>query len=354
MTTSNPSYGDENRKRLGFNISLFNYCSYGEINCNLNDFHWYWSYEYGNCWQYNSGLNINNEKIDFKSTRLEGKDNGLYIVIFPLITENKFMTTWDTGLIVFVHNSSYKPSSVDAVYVKPGEMSFISLRRVFTSNYPSPYSDCIDLSTYSSELYNFIKKSNQVYRQYDCFKLCIQEKILKNCDCFNLEYPSLNTKMRPCLNLTDYACLDQQRKNFNLEDCQSNSCPLECNSVKYDLSYSSLINPGLKEYNSLSQNDTILFSISAGTNLTYETFKSMWVNIWIYYPTLQYTQIIQTPKVTAIDLLTQIGGSLGLFVSFSVFTLFELIEVFVLIVHVLLSKRSNKISVSDNYSIENK
>ena len=351
MATSNPTYGDENRKNLGFDISQINLCSYGQIKCNLSDFHWYWSYDYGNCWQYNSGLNFKNSKIDFKNTNLEGRDYGLYIVIFPLISKNKFMTTWDNGMVVFLHNSSYKPTSADAVYVKPGEMSFIAIKRVFTYNYPYPYSGCTDLSTYSSVLYNYIIESNQVYRQFDCFKLCIQQSIIKSCGCYNLEYANLNTNSRPCLNLTDYACLDRQKKSFNAQDCIP-ICPLECNTVTYDLSYSSLVNPGLKEYNSLTSNDINYYSTLVGTNLTYDTFKSMWVNIWIYYPTLQYTEIIVTPQVTAFDLLTQIGGSLGLFVSFSIFILFEIIEIVVLIVHVLLSRRSNKISISDNYSIE--
>jgi hypothetical protein len=352
METSNPSFGDEQRKKIGFDLNLINFCSYGNINCNLSEFHWYWSYDYGNCWQYNSGLNLNNNRIGFKSTNIEGRENGLYIVVFPVISKNKFMTTWENGLVVFVHNSSFKPSSADAIYVKPGEMSFISVRRVFTNNYPFPYSDCIDLSTYSSYLYNYIIKSNQVYRQFDCFKLCIQQNIIQNCGCYNLEYSSLNTNLRPCLNLTDYVCLDSQKKKFNAEECQANSCPLECNTIKYDLSYSSLINPGLKEYNLLSAQDVSSYSRILGENLTYDTFKSIWVNIWIYYPTLQYTQITVQPKISIIDLFTQIGGSLGLFVSFSVFTLFELIEIFVLVVHVLFIKRSNKISTPENYSTE--
>jgi hypothetical protein len=38
------------------------------------------------------------------------------------------------------------------------------------------------------------------------------------------------------------------------------------------------------------------------------------------------------------DLFSQIGGSLGLFVSFSIFTLFEFIELFILLVYGIFSK----------------
>jgi hypothetical protein len=53
---------------------------------------------------------------------------------------------------------------------------------------------------------------------------------------------------------------------------------------------------------------------------------------------LEYTQITELPKMDTYDLLTQIGGALGLFVSFSVFTLFETIELFILILRALIIK----------------
>ena len=94
----------------------------------------------------------------------------------------------------------------------------------------------------------------------------------------------------------------------------------------------------MKEFYSLSQQDIAKYQSILGNNktLTYDLFKSIWINLWIYYPSLDYTLITESPKTTVTELFTQIGGSLGLFVSFSVFTIFEFIEIFLLIMHSLI------------------
>jgi hypothetical protein len=257
------------------------------------------------------------------------------------------MTTWQNGMVVFVHNSSFKPSPSDGVYVDLGKLTSIGVKRKFTQNYPWPYSDCRDLTTYSSLLHDFLVNAlNRTYRQQDCFELCIQEQIIDKCGCYALQYPNLNFKnnQQPCLNLSSYYCIDTQANTFDALKCQTRECPLECDTVTYDLSLSFLTNPGLKELYSFTQDEVTsyenMFDNSSIHNVTftYDLFKSMWVSVWVYYPTLEYTLILETPKVTLIDLLTQIGGSLGLFVSFSVFTLFELIEALFLVARILLFK----------------
>ena len=62
MIASDPSYGDENRKKLGLHLDQIE-CIYNNKECK-NDLHWYWSYKYGNCFQFNAGLNYDNNNID--------------------------------------------------------------------------------------------------------------------------------------------------------------------------------------------------------------------------------------------------------------------------------------------------
>ena len=72
------------------------------------------------------------------------------------------------GIVVFVHNSSFKPDK--RVFVEPGIITDIQVERTLTQKQPLPYSDCIDLTSYSSELYDYIINTGQTYRQQDCFK----------------------------------------------------------------------------------------------------------------------------------------------------------------------------------------
>jgi len=182
----------------------------------------------------------------------------------------------------------------------------------------------------------------QTYRQQDCVELCIQQEVMKKCNCYALSLPYLNltdTANKPCLNINESYCAYKLEKTFNPSECQTKSCPLECDTVKYELSLSSQTNPGLKEFYSLSAKEIDHYEKLLGRRpLTYDLFKSMWISLVVCYPTLEYTMISETPKVTLIDLFTQIGGSLSLFVSFSVFTLFEFIELALLCLKILIFK----------------
>ena len=285
----------------------------------INSLHWYWSSSYGNCWQFNSGFNLTNQKIDIKNTVSNGLDWGLKVQLL-LVNENNLTKTNDKGAVVFIHNSSFRPSQ--EIFIKPKEKTFIQVERTFIQKQPQPYSDCIDLTSYSSELYDYIIKQGQAYRQQDCFDLCYQRLALQNCECYVPGIQNLSTTLRPCLNSTDIECCKAALISFNLDDCQTKYCPLECDTIKYDLTLSSLD----------STNQNYFVNVSNLSELSFVSFH-------VYYPSLQYTLLTESPKMTIADLFSQIGGSLGLFVSFSIFTLFEFIELLIFFVYGLLIKK---------------
>ena len=160
--------------------------------------------------------------------------------------------------------------------------------------------------------------SNQKLFSHGCSYRCFHLKspdflhfphfsIFFNKKAVKIIFEIVDASKHPCLSMEDYKCVDAQQARFNAQDCVKNACPLECNKTGYDLKISSLS----------SSSD----------------------NLCIYYPSLKHTLISETPKTTIIDLLTNIGGSLSLFVSIS-FTLFEIAELTVLTVHALLLRRT--------------
>ena len=324
---SSKTFGDENRMSLGnFRPNEQFRCVFKDLDDCTNDLKWYWSFDYGNCYQFNT------KEKEMKLSR-SGSEFGPKINVYPLFNLNKYVSRGSSGLVLFVHEKKLRPKN--EVFLKYGEMTYVSVNRVFTQKYPSPYSECIDQTAYKSDLFDFIIKSNRTYRQEDCFDLCIQKSIIDKCQCYYTKYDDLNNGSRPCLNKTDLECLDKQIDNFNSEECQSNSCPLECDSFTYDLSFSSLEYPDEAEYEKYFKNTYDYL------NMTYDLFKSSSAFFTVYYSNLQYTQISESPKTQIIDLFTQVGGALGMFVSFSVFTLFEFIEIGILLLKNLLigSKR---------------
>jgi hypothetical protein len=131
-------------------------------------------------------------------------------------------------MLVFLHNSSVTPGST-FVSLEPGKSSNIEVQKISIQKSPYPYSECLDLDSYSSDLYDYIKSLGQNYRQEDCFGLCLQKTVISKCNCFVTLYSNLSTTVEPCLTLNQYSCLYMfiwQYLNFDLLDCKTRSCPL--------------------------------------------------------------------------------------------------------------------------------
>ena len=219
----------------------------------------------------------------------------------------------------------------------------INVKREFTNRFPSPYSNCNDLTSYSSDLNDFIIESGRIYRQKDCLDLCIQKRIIKECKCFNLKYLPLNNRTKPCFDPIELNCTYIQESTINYGACVRESCPLECNTITYESKLYSYPKVGVfNDYISLSKENISYYERTFLKNrtLTYALYQLITneYDFKVFYSNLEYSVITESPKVSLSDLLAQIGGSLGMFVSFSVFTLFEFLEIFILIVYSALFK----------------
>ena len=224
---------------------------------------------------------------------------------------------------VLVDNNSLQPRFFEeGVYVSAGQVSYICVRRTFVQNEPAPYTECIDLTSYSSELYDFITKtSNRVYRQKDCIDLCIQKYIIENCFCYYVLYdnPFGNTTGY-CSSNSDVTCAENHKKDFpNVVDCISNYCPLECESIQYDYSVSSNIWPSYTMYKADADPDKLV---------NYDEYSQKMLLFYVYYNQLDLTLIQEAPATTLSNLIAGLGGTMGLIVSFSCLTFLELAELF--------------------------
>ncbi len=71
----------------------------------------------------------------------------------------------------------------------------------------------------------------------------------------------------------------------------------------------------------------------------YDSFIDYLYAVNIYYSSLKYTYISESPQMSVLSLLSSLGDSLGMFLGFSVFSLLELFELlFELIWNLVFSK----------------
>ena len=350
MVVNNPDYGDEKRQLLGFNLSdLIITCTFNEASCDFdNDFHWVFHYNYGNCFQFNSGLNMRNEPVKVKQAAIEGQIFGLILELGPVLNQNEIATINARGLKVFVHNqTATTPGYFDtALSLEPGKETNIVIDRIFTSNVPYPYSDCAYLSSGAAFFHQFVAKSNKSYRQTECFYSFFQKSISEICDCYFTGFPKLDdhSKLPPCLNSTQYKCFTEAYYAF-VRDIKavtskySSECPLECERVTYGLQVSSMEYFNIDLYN--EQKNSILNKTQAKYDIdasTYETFRKHFYALNFFYPVTQYTLITESPRITLVSLLSSLGGSLGMFLGFSLFSIVEVVELIVKILVALCKK----------------
>ena len=311
----NPEFGDERRKTLGYDLNLVE-CKFNSVTCTKQDFYWFFDINQGNCFRYSSGLSMPIEK----STKA-GSRYGLRLTLFVPKSANRLSTAYSDGLRVFVHNSSIEPTDSDGFYVEPGKASFVAVERTFVSKQPHPYSECKDLSSFSSEFYDYFKANNKTYRQKDCIFFCFQKRVILNCSCYNLYHPRL-FDATPCVSRRQVDCVDRQYGLFKSseidEECLS-QCPLECESIDYDLTISSAAYPTRNyfEFNKDYFNGTRDF----------EELRSSLYKINIFYPNLGYVELEELPQTSVIDLLSNIGGTMGLYIGISFLSLIEIVEV---------------------------
>ena len=342
MYVNSPFYNDINRSSLAAFSTMPYRCFFNGDDCSglliYNYFRSYFSYDFGNCWQFNTGYNYTNSPISLLYQSAEGSEYGLTLMLGPWINLNKYFSSFSDGLVVFVHNQSHPPSSSSAIRIETGKETNIALGRTFTHNQASPYTECQDLSSFSSELYNLVKQSNYSYRQSDCFDLCLQKNIINSCGCYYTRYTRMYDA-QSC-NLTQYDCVMKESSYLEEDKCIS-QCPLECDSITYQYSISSLVFPSQSFYNKFFSDKQLLnyTEFLYGINVsTYEAFQKYYVMLNVFYPLMQYTEIKEIPKFTPIDLLSQIGGSLGMFLGFSIFHLIELFEILIIILHIVFKK----------------
>jgi hypothetical protein len=153
--------------------SLFNFgkeniisCLHNLQPCNITeDITWFYSLELGNCFQFNS-------MPSSKKTILQGELNGLLLYIGPILNsnQNNLNTFLFKGLRLYIKGDNHMPTRLDeCIFVSPGKLAKVSMKKVVSNNQPKPYTNCEDLDSleYESDLVKYFKPTSRVYEQQD-------------------------------------------------------------------------------------------------------------------------------------------------------------------------------------------
>ena len=293
------------------------------INSLEDDFESFLSESYGKCFRFNSGKNLKGNPIPIKNSTLGGYDDSFRLEIKA-----------PTGLIVWIHNrtapprvENYNKFSHIPIFVSPEIRSFLVIDKILNFKLDMPFNKCFKNVTTEFDknktIIDYLNSMNETYSQIKCFELCFELKYIESnmCNCKNTKLGSvwIDCWLRN-EESNKTSCTITNRFGFhkeNLEEICSEYCPLECDSVSFTVGVNNL-----KVLNDVKNETVLLFA---------------------FYRSLQFTWITEQPKMKLEDLISNVGGYLGLFVGLSFVSLFEVAELIVELV--FMCKNSNRVNL---------
>ena len=316
-------------------------CQFNYERCELDEFKFFLHPNYGNCYQFNLGQDLNGKRKELKSVGTTERQSGLRLILNISVTDElKFMSS-SLGALLFVHNHTTNPMLVDSIALKPKTETNIAVSRTFYQSERKPFSNCDgetdDINSHNSEYYKIVHENSKTYTQALCFHQCIQKYFIDNCGCFVAEYLCFYHS-KPCDLISWKNCIGEAFQNikngYHLKNECEKKCPLECQGMWFDKTvsaneYSNLIfEKALTQYNG---SDAIYF------NRSFDSSEIAVVNI--YYQNLGFLSISENPTTSLGGLLSNIGGIASLFLGISFLTLVEILEFFMNVIHVIKDRK---------------
>lgn len=284
---------------------------------------------YGKCYRFNSGQNLYGQRINFFNSTVAGTGNGFLIQLD--LNGPDDLDFKEVSLSIHNHSQPLYDILNKCMYLRTGSLNYYSVERIFTEQLSEPYSDCLkDVSLFKGNktIIDYIQKLNRKYSNDECLFHCSRLNALEksNCSCNS----TFETFEKDCIKEVEAIRKCTERYLFNFRNKIENNecdtyCPMECDSISYAITSSSVSLP----FNGKITNQTKSVFGFLGFNKyeTYEQLNKNFIAIYVYYKDLTYTHIGQEAKTPVFDLVSNIGGIVGVFLGVSFLSFIELIEI---------------------------
>ncbi|KAM8939461.1 acid-sensing ion channel 5-like [Pelodytes ibericus] len=293
-------------KNNGFylNNSTLLKCSYFGIPCSEKDFEHIFT-EYGNCFTFNHN--------GTPSRRASSAGSGLSLLFDikqPEFTDEPSMGFVDAGITFVIHSSKTKPRFDGlGLHSAPGMHAHASIQHFKTVMQEYPWGQCDP----SLKL-----KYHEIYSTYGCLQECKSHYIQEECGCLPFLLPGIGTEcdIQQLYNCVSSALYRIEKLDICSVGTYNSTCPVPCEETNYPttISYSLFPSDKAAEY----------FSTKLSRNTTY--MRDNLVFIDIKYHELNYKITKQQKALSPTELISDVGGQLGLFCGASMITIIEILE----------------------------
>ena len=358
-------------------------CHFGWHGCNISrDFSQFFDPYYYNCYTYKAQGVVDSNGHMAHPASSEGIENGWSAILFsgsgvldknkevrvlPGLHETRSAVSDSEGVRVVIHPPDTQPFPFTEGYdVPPGFSASFGIHPRRMIRIGNPYGNCSHSNPFGG-------KWSQ-YRSMECQKMCLQSYVIEYCNCSDSLLPSLNgVSSKSCRSSEDFPdscthnatkeCLEKllevyariqcarrirvqaARNNTLVEQCK---CHPPCEEVYYDVTYSLSKWPAagyegdavyldvfhiedftyrFRHNNIEGENVTRLEQLEHYFNeSTREKSMEDFARLNVYIADSNVVKTEESPEITPTQLVSDIGGQMGLWVGISIITLTEVLE----------------------------
>ena len=236
------------------------------------------------------------------------------------------------------------------------------------------YSDCMEDWPKNIKLTQSAKDRWQKYSPEVCQRYCILNEMAKNCSFIDsydneIEFVS-NIKESTYSNETNVKCRNSVYERYRNSDFSCN-CSAACKSVEFithtsrsswpSRSYVSFLAYRILRGNDTNKNEgkskiknhlvkepkskafmkALVLDKNATSDIIQQKIAHNFVRLEIFYETFKFRKISESAAYDMMDLISDFGGNIGLWLSWSVFALFEVLIFFLHCIEALYLKEQN-------------
>ncbi|XP_075409495.1 epithelial sodium channel subunit alpha [Tenrec ecaudatus] len=290
-------------------------CRFNQNSCSQANYSQSYHLMYGNCYTFN---HKNNSNLWMSS--LPGINNGLSLVLRT--EQNDFIPLLSTvtGARVMVHGQD-EPAFMDdgGFNLRPGVETSISMKKEALDRLGGNYGDCTEDG--SDVPVKNIYSSN--YTQQVCIHSCFQENMIRECGCAYIFYPKPHS-----VEYCDYwkhsswgYCFYKLQVAFSEDSLGCfTKCRQPCSVTSYQLS------AGYSRWPSVTSQDWVYRMLSRQNNYTINNKRNGIAKLNIFFKELNYKTNSESPAVTMVTLLSNLGSQWSLWFGSSVLSVVEMAE----------------------------
>ncbi|XP_027625032.1 amiloride-sensitive sodium channel subunit alpha [Tupaia chinensis] len=291
-------------------------CRFNQVSCNQANYSHFHHPMYGNCYTFNDKNSSN-----LWMSSMPGINNGLSVMLRT--EQNDFIPLLSTvtGARVMVHGQD-EPAFMDdgGFNLRPGIETSISMRKETLERLGGNYGDCTkngsDVPV--ENLFRPLKYTQQV-----CIHSCFQESMVRECGCAYIFYPR-----PPGVEFCDYRKHDSWGYcYYKLQDAFATDrlgcftkCRKPCSVTSYQLT------AGYSRWPSVTSQDWIFKMLSLQNNYTINNKRNGVAKLNIFFKELKYKTNSESPSVTMVTLLSNLGRQWSLWFGSSVLSVVEMAE----------------------------